>query len=145
MNCETITIDDLNQHVEGGWSASFEHCFLRAASTRFLIRQRDRFDATYKIAQCWVKEQVIERLSMCCADQLDTALGDGARRGGFEFASNLIDYDDFGIVILNCFDHHLMLEHGLAHLHAARLANGRMWHITVAADFIGCIHDDDTL
>ena len=76
------------------------------------------------------------------ADELHAALGNGARRLGFEFAPDLVNDDDFGVVIFNGFDHHFMLKHGLADLHTARLAHGRMRHIAVAADLIGCIHDD---
>ena len=46
--------------------------------------KRDRFDATDQIAQGRVEQQVIQRLTMCRADELHTAFGDRARRGGFE-------------------------------------------------------------
>jgi len=79
------------------------------------------------------------------ADQLYAALGDGARRLRFEFAPDLVNDDDFGIVILDGFDHHLMLKRGLADLHSARAPNCGVRHVTVAADFVGCIHDDNAL
>jgi len=144
MHCETVTILDFDQHVEGRRRASFQHRFLGAASTRFLIRQGDRFDPTDQIAQGRVEQQVIKGLTMCRADQLYAALGDRASGSSFELAPDLVDDDHFRVVILYRFDHHLVLKHRLAYLHATRLAHGRMRYISVAANFIGRIHNDNT-
>ena len=76
------------------------------------------------------------------ADELHTALGDGARGSGFELAPDLVDDNDFGIVILDRLDHHLVLEHRLAHLHAPGAPHSGMRHIAVAADLVGGIDND---
>src|SRR6266545_7761193 len=117
MDCEAIAVLDFNEHIKGGWSASFEDRFLCAASTRFLIRQGHCFNPTDKITQRGIEEQVIERLTMCRADELHTALGNRTSCLRFELAPNLVNDNHLGIMILDRFDHHFMLEHWLAHLH----------------------------
>jgi hypothetical protein len=82
---------------------------------------------------------------MRCADQLHAALGDRTRSQGLELAPDLVDDDDFRVVVLDSLDHDLVLEHRLAHLHAARLTYSGMRDIAVAADLVGGIHDDHAL
>ena len=142
---ETVTRLDLDQHVEGGRGAPFEHRLLGTAPARFLVRESDRFDAADQVAQGRVEQQVVERDAVRGADELDAALGDGARRLGFEFAADLVNDDDFGVVILDRLDHDLVLERRHFDLHAARLANRGMRHVAVAADLVGGVHDDDAL
>jgi hypothetical protein len=142
---ETVAGLDLDQHVEGRRGASFEDRLLRAAPARLFIRQGHRFDATDQVAQRRVEQQVVQGLTVRRADQLYAALGDRAGGGSLGFAPDLIDDDHFRVMVLHGLDHHLVLEHGLAHLHAPRLAHRRMRHVAVAADFIGCVHDHHTL
>ncbi len=82
---------------------------------------------------------------MGCADQLHAPLGDGAGGGGLQLPADLVDHDHFGVVVFDSFDHHFVLQHGLAHLHAACFAHGRVRNVAVAADLVGCVHDDDAL
>ena len=76
------------------------------------------------------------------SDELHAAFSNSTRRRSFEFTPDLIDDDHFGIMIFNRFDHHFMLKRWHSDLHAARLADGRMRHIAITADFIRRIHDD---
>ena len=76
------------------------------------------------------------------ANELNASLRNGAGSQGLELATDLVDDDDFGVVVLNRFDHDLVLLHRLAHLHTARLAYSRMGHIAVAPNFIGGVNDD---
>ena len=145
MDRKPVALLDLDQHVEGGRRAPFEHRLLRAAPAGFFIRKSDGLDAADQVGQGRVEQQVVDGPAMRRADQLDAALGNGAGGRGFQFTPDLVDHDDFRVVVLDRFDHHLMLEHGLAHLHAAGLADRRVRHIAVAADLIGGIHDDHAL
>ena len=142
---KTVTGLDLDQDIECWRGASLEDGLLGPAPARFLIRQGDGFDSADQVAQRRVEQQVVEGLAVGRSDQLDTALGDRARCQGFQFTPDLVDDDDLRVVILHGFDHHFMLQGGLGHLHAARLAHGRMRHIAVPADFIGRIHDHHAL
>ena len=79
------------------------------------------------------------------ADELDAALGDGARRVRLELGADLVDDDDLGHVVLDGLDHHRVLEGGRAHLHAAGAADGRVRDVAVAGDLVGGVDDDDAL
>ena len=46
-------------------------------------------------------------------------------------------------MVLDGFDHHLVLQRGGSHLHAAGFADGRVRHIAIPANFIRGVHDDD--
>jgi len=47
---------------------------------------------------------------MCGADQEHAALCDGAGRGRFQLAADLIDHNHFRVVVFHRFDHHLVLQ-----------------------------------
>ncbi len=79
------------------------------------------------------------------ADQLHAAFGNGARGGRFQFPPDFVDDDNFGIVVLDRFDHHLMLAIRYGHLHAAGATDCGMRHIAVPANFVRGIHDDHAL
>ena len=81
-----------------------------APAPRFFVRQRDALDAAHQIRQRRVEQQVFQRLAVSRADQLNAALGNGARRLRFEFAPNFVNDDDFGVVVLDRLDHHLVLQ-----------------------------------
>ena len=82
---------------------------------------------------------------MSGADELDAALGDGAGGLGLEFGADFIDDDDFGHVVFDGFDHDGVLREWGGDLHAAGAADGGVWDVAVAADFVGGIDDDDAL
>ena len=145
MNGEAIAGLDLDEDVKGGRRAAFEDSLLRTATAGFFVRKCHRFDAADEVAERGVEQKVIERLPMRRADQLHTAFCDGAGGKGFEFTPDLVDDDDFGVVILHGFDHHLVLKHRLADLHATRFAHSRVRHIAIAANFVRGVHDDHTL
>ena len=79
------------------------------------------------------------------ADELDAALGDGARRGRLQLGADLIDDDDLGHVVLDRLDHHRVLVGRRAHLHPARAADARMGDVAVARDLVGGVDDHDPL
>ncbi len=140
-----VALLDLHQHFEGGWGAAFEHGLLRAAAAGFLVGQGDQLDAADQVGQGGVEQQVIERAAVGRADQLDTALGDGAGGQRLQLAADLVDDDDLGVVVLDRFDHHLVLERRRGDLHAAGAADGRVGHVAVAADLVGGVDDHDAL
>ena len=143
MDGKALAVLDLDEHVEGRRRASFEDGLLRTAAAGFFIGESHRFDTADKVAEGWVEQKVIEGLTVRRTDELHAAFRNGARGKRFELAPDLVDDDDFGVVILHGFDHHLVLKHRLADLHAARLTHSRMRHITVTANFVGGIDDDN--
>ncbi len=74
-----------------------------------------------------------------------TPFGDGAGGDGFLLAPDLVDDDDFGHVIFDGFDHHLVLQGRLRHLHAPRPADGRVGNVAVAGDLVAGVDDDGAL
>src|SRR2546421_5607301 len=48
-------------------------------------------------------------------------------------------------MVLDRFDHHRMLKRWCGYLHSARASDPRMRNISVSADFVRGIHDDDSL
>ena len=79
------------------------------------------------------------------ADQLHAALGNRACRHGLKLASDLVDDDHLGHVILHRLDHHLVLQRRLGNLHAPRTADGRMGDVAVAGDLVAGVHDHHAL
>ena len=142
---QPVAVLDLDQHIEGGRRAALQHGLLRAAPAGFLIRERDRLDPAHQVGQGGVEQQVLQRVAVGRADQLHAALGDGAGGGGFQLAPDLVDDDRFGVVVFHRLDHHLVLQGGRGHLHAAGAAHRRVRHIAVAADLVGGIDDDHAL
>ncbi len=142
---QPVALLDLDQHVEGGRGAPFEHGLLRAAAAGFFIGKGDRFDAADQVGKGGVEQQVFEGAPVGGGDQLHAALGDGAGGEGFQLAPDLIDDDHLGVVVFNRLDHHLVLQGGGAHLHAAGASHGGMGHVAIAADLVGGIHDDHAL
>ena len=53
---------------------------------------------------------------MSGTDQLDTPLGNRPGSLGFQFPPDLINDDDFRVMVFDRFDHHLMLQRGLGDL-----------------------------
>ena len=52
-------------------------------------------------------------------------------------AADFVDHNHFRAVILNCFNHDLMLEAGFSNLHPTGMADRWMGHITIAGYFVG--------
>ena len=48
-------------------------------------------------------------------------------------------------MVFHRLNHNRVLQRGRAHLHAARSADARMRDVPVARDFVGCVHDDNSL
>src|SRR5581483_2847564 len=136
---------DLDDDVEGRRRLALEDRLLRAAAARFLIAERDRLDAADEVGQRRVQHQVFQLGAVRGGDELHPALGDRARRGGLELRADLVDDDHLGHVVLDGLDHHGVLERRLRHLHAARLADGRVRDIAVARDLVRRVDDDDAL
>jgi hypothetical protein len=142
MDDHVLAILDLDQHIEGGRRFAFEHTLLRAATPRLLVRQSDRLDATHQVAQSGVVEQIVQCVAVRGADQLHTALGDGACGDGFQFAPDLVDDNHLRHVIFHRLDHHLVLLRWVGHLHAASAADGRVRDITITCNLIAGVDDD---
>ncbi len=79
---------------------------------------------------------------MGSANQLDTTLSNRTRSHRFKLPTDLIDHNHLGVMIFNCFNHHLVLERRLGYLHSPGSANRRMRHITISANFVAGIHND---
>ena len=129
-----IAPDDLHQDIKCRRRAAFKNHLLRPAAAGFLIGKGHGLDAADQVRKRGVHQQVGECASVGRSDQLDSALGDGPGCPCFKLAADLIDNDDFRIVVLNSLDHHFMLKIGPADLQAAGIAHGRVRNITVAAD-----------
>jgi hypothetical protein len=103
---EAVAILDLDGDVEGGRGLALQHGFLRAPPLGFLIGERHALDAADEVVERWVHHQVLDGVAVRGADQLDAALGDGARGQRLLLGRDLVDDDDFGHVVLHRFDHH---------------------------------------
>ena len=79
------------------------------------------------------------------ADQLHASLRNRSRRRRFGFRADFVDDDDFGHVILDGFDHHVVLQGCVGNLHAARVADAAVRDIAIPADLVGRVDDDDAL
>src|SRR5579884_1835319 len=82
---------------------------------------------------------------MRCTYELHAALGDGSCRLRFELCPNLVDDDNLRHVVLHRLDHDGMLPDRACYLHTPRSADGGMRDITIAANLVGGIDDDDPL
>ena len=69
-------------------------------------------------------------------DELDAALGDGAGRLRLELAPDLVDDDHLRHVVLHRLDHHLVLQRGGGHLHAAGAPDAVVRDVAVARDLV---------
>ena len=78
------------------------------------------------------------------SDQLNTAFCDRPCCLCFQFPADLVDDDHFRVMGFDRFDHHFMLQGRLSDLQTACVTDGRMRHVAVSADLIGCVYDDHT-
>jgi hypothetical protein len=140
-----LAVDDLHDDVEGRRRLALQHALLGPPPAGLLVAEGHALDPADEIGQGRVEHQVVEVVAMGRADELDATLGDGAGRGGFQLRADLVDDDDLWHVVLDGFDHHLVLHRGRAHLHPAGLADGRMGDVAVAGDLVGRVDDDDPL
>jgi hypothetical protein len=63
-------------------------------------------------------------------------LGDRAGGESFELGAHLVDHDHFWHVVLNPFDHHLVLQARVRYLHTSSMTDCWVRYVTVASDFI---------
>ncbi len=77
-----LAVLELDEHVESGRRATFEHGLLRAATPGLFVAQRDAFDAPDEIGQGRIDQQVLKTVAVRGAHELHAALRDGARGGG---------------------------------------------------------------
>ena len=76
---DAVALHDLDDDVERRRRLALEHRLLRAAASRLLVAERDRLDAADEVGERRVEHQVVERVAVGGADELDAALGDGPR------------------------------------------------------------------
>ncbi len=145
MNGDAVAVLDLDKHVERRRSLALEDRLLRPSPARLLVRQGHALDAAEQVVEGGVDQKVLERLAVRRGDELHSALGDRARGYGLELGADLVDDDDLGHVVLDCLDHHRVLQHRRPHLHAACAADSRMRNVAVAADLVRGVDDDDPL
>ena len=145
MHHQPVAVLDLDQHVEGRRRLALEDGFLCAAPPSFFVGERHALDAANQICQRRVHHQVVERLTVRGADQLDAPFGDRTRGLRFQLTPDLVNYDHFGHMVLDGLDHDLVLQHGRRHLHAPRLPDGRVWDIAIPANFVRRVHDHHAL
>ena len=145
MDGNALAVLDLDDHVERGRRLALEDALLGAPATRLLVAEGHALDAADEVRQRRVQHEVVEVVAVGGADQLDATLGDRARGGGFELRADLVDDDDLRHVVLDRLDHHLVLHRRRAHLHPARLADGRVRDVAVAGDLVRGVDDHDPL
>jgi hypothetical protein len=73
---------------------------------------------------------------MSCSDELNATFGDGACGESFELSAHFVDHDDFWHVVLNAFDHHLVLQASVRYLHTPSMTDCWVRNIAVASDFV---------
>src|SRR5207248_3310360 len=67
-------IDELDDAVEGGWSAALGDRLRRAPAARLFVAERDGVNAANQIGERRVLDQVLERGAVSGADELHAAL-----------------------------------------------------------------------
>ena len=139
---QSVPILNLDDYIERRRLFALKHGLLRPAPTGLLVPQGHRLDTSHQVGQCRVHHQVVQGVAVGGAHQLDAALRDSSRCFGFQLPANLVDDDYIGHVVLDRFDHHLVLQRRHRDLHATRATDGRMWDVTITANLVGCIDDD---
>jgi len=136
MHRAAVVVQKLNDNVESWRSLSLEDRLLRAAALGFGIAQSNRLDATDEIGEGRVKHQILERLSVGRADQLNASLCDSAARERLRLGANFVDYDDFRHVVLHRLDHHIVLFGRRSNLHPSGVSNARVRDVTITRNFV---------
>ena len=136
---------NLDQHIKRRRSLALKHGLLSPAPPRLFVRQGDGLYAADQVRQRRIDHQIFERVAMHGCDKLDSALCNRARGKRLLRSAYLVNDDHFGHMILDRFDHHLMLVFRIGHLHSTRAAYTRMRHIPVACYFVRRINDDHAL
>ena len=127
---------NLDEHVEGRRRFAFEHRLLRPTPPRLFVGEGHGLDTAQQVVQRRVDEEVLQRVAVRGGDQLDTTLGDGARRDRFQLDADLVDHDHLRHVVLDGLDHHRMLQRRGAHLHSPRAPDPGMRDIAVSTNLI---------
>ena len=142
---DPLAVLDLDDDVERRRRLALEDALLGPPPAGLLVAEGDALDPADEVGQGRVEHQVVEVVAVGGADQLDAALGDGARGLGLELGPDLVDDDDLGHVVLDRLDHHLVLERRRADLHPAGLADRRVRDVAVAGDLVAGVDDHDAL
>jgi len=143
MNGNLISCLNFYQNIKSRRRTTFQHSFLGTSPSRFLIREGHRFNASNKIGKCWIQEQILERISMRSANQLNPTLGDCSSSCRFQFATYFINDNNLRIMIFDCLDHNLMLKRWFSHLHPPGTSNCGMRYITITTNLIRSIYNYD--
>ncbi len=117
MDHEPLPVLHLYQDVEGGQGTPLQNGLLGATAARLLVRERDGLDAADEVGQGGIQKQVVQCIAVRRRNELDTTLGNRARRGGLQLTPDLVDDDDLGVMVFHGLDHHLVLEAGQCDLH----------------------------
>ena len=136
MDGEPIAVMDLDEDVERRRRLALEDGLLGTTASGLFIRKGHGLDAAQQVVERRVDEQVFQRVAVRGRNELDAALGDGARRNRFELYANLVDDDDLRHVVLDRLDHHRVLQCWCTNLHAPRAPDPRVGDVPVAANFI---------
>ncbi len=134
----------LDYHVEGWRRFAFQDTLLCVTPASLFVSEGNGLDTTYQVGECWVHQQITERVAVSGRHELHTAFCNGACSGGFQFGTYLIDNDDLGHVVLYRLDHHRVLFDSARHLHAACPADTGVRNISITCDFVRGIHYDYT-
>jgi len=139
---EAVIVEQFDYDVERRRRLAFQNGLLGTAACGFGVAEGYGLDASDEVAQSRIEHQVLERLAVGSAHELDSPFRDRATCNGFGFGPDLVDDDDLGHVVFNRLDHHLMLLGGDANLHPPRGADARVGHVAIAGDFVAGIDDD---
>lgn len=145
MQGNTVPCLDLNDRIKRGGRLAFEDGLLGAAATGLFVAESDRLNAADEVREGRVQHEVFECVAMGRADELDTALSDGAGGVRFQLGADFIDDDNFGHVVFDGFDHDGVLKGGRGHLHPAGAADRRVRDVAISGYFVGRVDDDHTL
>ena len=106
---DCLPVQDLDADFKSWLIRSFQHCFLRATSARFIVSQSDGLNATNEIYEGGILEQIFQGIAVCGANQHNASFGNRSCCGRFLLSSDFVDHDYFRSVIFDGFNHHGML------------------------------------
>mmetsp|Transcript_10904 Transcript_10904/g.32684 ORF Transcript_10904/g.32684 Transcript_10904/m.32684 type:complete len:323 (-) Transcript_10904:435-1403(-) len=135
----------LNHQRERGRRLALQHALLGSPRPRLLITEGDTGDASDEVRQRGVFDEVLQELPVSCANQLHATLSDRSACKGLGMSANLVHNDDLRHVILNSLHHDAVLHGGVRDLHAAGPADGRVGHVSVAANLVAGVNNDHAL
>src|SRR5450830_530666 len=140
---QNITFTQFYEDVKCGSRLAFENALLCPMALCFFITQCNRLDTSEQVDEGRVGDKVAQIVAMCRSNELDATLSDRPACLRFFDAADLIYDDDFRIVVLHGFDHDIVLLFVGRYLHTARRPNATMRNVTIPADLIAGIDNDD--